>query len=356
MAPNLEGLPIETVQQVASFLSHKDIRNLSLSCRSLRSKLYRLLWSRVLIHGGENDLARTLKTFDIESEHGRAILAFIKKATIHKDMVRPFWHADTWDALKYDVDPIFSTPIPQAIMQTLQAMTSLESLHLNILAFSAQQELAFLDLLQATPDIKLQNLTIRAVCKVAKSFIPKCSHDLRSLDTYDCKMSTGIFKSKKLEKLRIQSQYTAMLGLHHHQSVFILGDLMEMPSLRNISNRFPALKTLILHETSRYNVDPATADPTTTITIIVNTLKKRFGHLERLAFNLNWIEFYNIVFDENFFHDLVTRIAREHRSLQEVCVLFGPPRFDHWKRDRGVTLRNFCEVPNPMGFPFGVED
>ncbi|CAF3516995.1 unnamed protein product, partial [Fusarium graminearum] len=39
------------------------------------------------------------------------------------------------------------TSIPQAIMQTLQAMTSLESLHLNILAFSEQQELAFLDLL-----------------------------------------------------------------------------------------------------------------------------------------------------------------------------------------------------------------
>ncbi|EKJ68046.1 hypothetical protein FPSE_11857 [Fusarium pseudograminearum CS3096] len=356
MAPGLEGLPIETVQQIASFLSHRDIRILSHSCRSLRSKLYRLLWSRVLIHGGENDLARTLKTFDIESEHGRATLAFIKKATIHKDMVRPFCHTDPWDTLKYHIDPTFSTSIPQAIMQTLQAMTSLKSLHLNILAFSEQQELAFLDLLQETPDIKLQHLTIRAGCQVAKPFILKCSHDLRSLYTYDCKMSAGIFKSKKLEKLRIQSQYTTMLGLHHQQSFFILGDLLEMPSLRNISNHFPALKTLILHKTNRYNVDTATADPTTTITIIVNTLKKRYGRLQRLAFNCNWIDSYNIVLDANFFHNLVTRIAREHRSLQELCVLFEPPQFYHWKRDQGITIREYSKVPNPKGFPFGVED
>ncbi|RGP62090.1 hypothetical protein FSPOR_9548 [Fusarium sporotrichioides] len=199
MAPAaLESIPRETIQQIASSLNLKDVRSLSKTCRSLRSKLYRLIWSRVLIHGCERDLARQLKTFNPESEHGRATLALVKNATILKNMVQPCYHIDLWDALKYPVYLTYLGSISQAIMQTLQAMTSLESLNLNVLGLSEQQELKFLDLLQEAPEFKLQHLTIRAGYGVAKSFILRYSHELRSLDTDVLSISAGLFKSKKL--------------------------------------------------------------------------------------------------------------------------------------------------------------
>ncbi|XEU96952.1 hypothetical protein FSHL1_002237 [Fusarium sambucinum] len=285
-AAALENIPTETVQQIASFLNHKDIRNLSSTCRPLRSNLYRLLWSCISIHGGERELLRHLKTFDPESE-GHATLALVKKATIVKNMVRPCYHIDQWDMLKHPVYPQYHVLIPRAIMQTLQAMTSLESLHLNILMLSAQQEAMILDLLQETPGFKLQHLTIRAGFKVAKSFILKCSHELRSLDTH---VSSSVFNVPVY-------QYPSFLDEENY----------GMPSLRNISNDFPALKTLILHETREYNMNSNNADP-------------------------------------------------RHRALKEVCVLVEPPQFYQWKRDQGITVRSFHEMPNPNGFPFGVEE
>ncbi|KAL6924989.1 hypothetical protein FSST1_002263 [Fusarium sambucinum] len=302
-AAALENIPTETVQQIASFLNHKDIRNLSSTCRPLRSNLYRLLWSCISIHGGERELLRHLKTFDPESE-GHATLALVKKATIVKNMVRPCYHIDQWDMLKHPVYPQYHVLIPRAIMQTLQAMTSLESLHLNILMLSAQQEAMILDLLQETPGFKLQHLTIRAGFKVAKSFILKCSHELRSLDTH---VSSSVFKSKKLERLRIHLYYNQISVPVYQYPSFLDEENYGMPSLRNISNDFPALKTLILHETREYNMNSNNADP-------------------------------------------------RHRALKEVYVLVEPPQFYQWKRDQGITVRSFHEMPNPNGFPFGVEE
>ncbi|KAG8350604.1 hypothetical protein FVEN_g13048 [Fusarium venenatum] len=80
-AAALENIPIETVQQIASFLNYKDIRDLSSTCRPLRSNLYRLLWSCISVHGGKHGLLRHLKTFDPESEDGHATLALVKSRT-----------------------------------------------------------------------------------------------------------------------------------------------------------------------------------------------------------------------------------------------------------------------------------
>ncbi|CEI38858.1 unnamed protein product [Fusarium venenatum] len=255
-AAALENIPIETVQQIASFLNYKDIRDLSSTCRPLRSNLYRLLWSCISVHGVKN-------------------------------MMRPCYHIDQWDMLKHPVYPQCHVLIPRAIMQTLRTMTSLESLHLNVLMLSAQQEAVVLDLLQEKPGFKLQHLTIRVGFKVAESFILKCSHELRSPDT---DVSSSVFN-----------------GLLYQYPSFLDEENYGMPSLRNISNDFPALKTLIFHETREYNMNSSNADP-------------------------------------------------RHRALKEVCVLVEPPQFYQWKRGQGITVRSFHEMPNPNGFPSGVEE
>ncbi|KAG8350634.1 hypothetical protein FVEN_g11261 [Fusarium venenatum] len=183
-------------------------------------------------------------------------------------------------------------------MQTLRTMTSLESLHLNVLMLSAQQEAVVLDLLQEKPGFKLQHLTIRVGFKVAESFILKCSHELRSPDT---DVSSSVFKSKKLESLRIHLYYTQISGLLYQYPSFLDEENYGMPSLRNISNDFPALKTLIFHETREYNMNSSNADPNIVTAIIASTLRKRYRCLERLAFTSTWMQAYDIEFNETFF-------------------------------------------------------
>lgn len=78
---SLENLPSKTVHQIASLLEHKDIMSLSLTCHSLRSKLYGVVWSRFFIHGGDQDLARKLELSDPESEDDRATPALVKYTT-----------------------------------------------------------------------------------------------------------------------------------------------------------------------------------------------------------------------------------------------------------------------------------
>ncbi|OBS18043.1 hypothetical protein FPOA_09771 [Fusarium poae] len=336
MAPAtaLENIPTETVQQIASFLNHKDTE---------------------VSHSHAVHFDQICITFDPKSTHGRATLALVKKATIIKNMVWPCYHIDQWDTMKHPLYPAHSTLIPRAIMQTLQAMTSLESLHLSVLELSVQQKRMFLGLLEKedAPGIKLQHLTIRATINVAKPFILKCSHELRSLDT---NVSSSMFKSKKLERLRIHLYYNQISSPLYQYPSLTNEEEYGMPSLRNISNDFPSLKTLILHETREYNMFSNNADPNIMAAIIANTLKKRYRRLERLAFTSIWMQAYDIKFNETFFHNLVGRIAREHRVLREVCVLVEPPQFYEWKRDQGTTIRSFHEMPNRNGFPFGVEE
>jgi hypothetical protein len=129
-----------------------------------------------------------------------------RKATIIKNVERPWYHGDAWDTLNYYVPPSYNASIPRAIVQTLRAMTSLESLHLNVLRLSEQQGRTIQDLLKEVPELKLKHLTIRADSGVVAALITKCLlGELKSLDTdeYSLYNNRDVMKFDKLERLRV---------------------------------------------------------------------------------------------------------------------------------------------------------
>jgi hypothetical protein len=89
-----------------------------------------------------------------------------------------------------------------------------------------------------------------------------------------------------------------------------------------------------------------------------DALVELYPCLKRLAFNFINTDHDDQMGDEVvFFCELIERLTDNHNGIKEVCVLVEPPFFYHWRGGRGTMVRrSFHDMPNPRGFPFGVED
>ncbi|KAF4969109.1 hypothetical protein FSARC_3603 [Fusarium sarcochroum] len=375
----IERVPTHIIHIIGSMTSAKDVENLSRTCSKLRSKLGRLVWSHVLIHGNEHDLISKLNILGPGVAKNREKLGFVRKARILLTQERPLVSHGCGD-YEYEADfPIFlghqHGALPSAIIQTVGAMSTLKSLILILRGMADSQRNEFRFSLRLSPVLKLEHLRLDAEKDLTNTVLRQCLgtslkalHLSRGVKSSSFKLAAGKFKG--LEMLR--------LSLDGNMATEMPTRSMNAQAIKDIATAFPHLKCLILcegpsnHPTGqRYTIRTPTQRQAfqRQVTKLADALREKMPELQRFACTL-WRKRLgnNIAIEavgpndnqtltdqdwEPFFTELMGRITDGHPLIQEVCILTELPRFYHW--NSGTTRLVIRGNKRSADFPFGLE-
>ncbi|KAF4950570.1 hypothetical protein FSARC_13138 [Fusarium sarcochroum] len=153
-----QGLPAEIVEAIGVFAHPRDVRALGQTCQQLHSQLRKVAWAHVLIRGADNDIMRILRAANPSTLEYRETFKLIKKVRIIVDDYG-------LHATEYQRHPTPRYPdcaLPVAVVDAIKAMTSLQSLTLDLECLDPRTEkrLVYIELLGRISDDYLKALQL----------------------------------------------------------------------------------------------------------------------------------------------------------------------------------------------------
>ncbi|KAM0545168.1 hypothetical protein ACHAPJ_011435 [Fusarium lateritium] len=338
-----QGLSTEIVEAIGDYAHPRDVRALGQTCQQLHSQLRQVAWSRVLIRGTDNDIMRKLQAVKPSTLEYRDTFKLIKKARIVVDG-RNSYAAD-YQRLATGRYP--DRALPSAIVDAIKAMTSLQSLTLNLehLDRMTRRRLVYVELLGRISENQLKALQL--------------SVRISSDDFTLIAQSFG-----RIERL--------CLCVEHREDSWPHSSMNSEVVMR-IASAFPRLKRLIFYESKchipeyvefLWSYSPAvTKQEVVQNTIELASALNTLPHLQQFACRLlsvgrpllaEFIPSRSSHEDvDAIFGELACTIKGTHPKLDEIAIITPDSEFYLWKR--GVTKRERREeLHNPDSFPFGL--
>ncbi|CAF3453720.1 unnamed protein product [Fusarium graminearum] len=321
---NLLDLPNELIYAVGVAAERRDARALSTTCRRLRENLASIVWSRVKLSIGLCVTSSDIDTFVAYLEEHCEKFGLIKEATIHFDGCRT-------ECPPCCVDELLSVPKAAYI---INAMTSLESLSLDVQNLSAKQIKTLTDELRSGPNIEVLEL--------------KCEKNSRCL--MECVgEATGPGSSQSIAAPEISSHLgsqstRATISRPKHKSTNDCG-------INYIAERFPQLKSLVIREPlfDGYQLTNShfTADKIPQIDgmMLGTALKEKLPTLQRFVCTIHFANPIDLVPHLSRFRPLISMAAANHPALNEMVIILSRMYLICWKRESNhISLRE-CYGP-----------
>ncbi|QPC68157.1 hypothetical protein HYE67_010388 [Fusarium culmorum] len=321
---NLLDLPNELIYAVGVAAERRDAKALSTTCRRLRENLASVVWSRIKLSIGLCETSSDIDTFVAYLEEHCEKFGLIKEATIHFDGCRT-------ESLPCCVDELLSVPKAACI---INAMTSLESLSLDVQNLSAKQIKTLTDELRSGPNIEVLEL--------------KCEKNSRCLmecvgEATDPGSSESIAAPESSSHLGSQSTRTTTISRPKPKSINDYG-------INYIAERFPQLKSLIVREPlfdgyqltdSHFTADKIPMDST----MLGTALKEKLPNLQRFVCTIHFANPIDLAPHLSRFRPFIRAVAANHPALDEMMIILSRMYLICWKRESNhISLRE-CYGP-----------